>query len=184
MSGQAKAQQIEVVPKAELVKRLARYLEQQPESVRTADKLMRGLEAASLVLPIAGLITAIVLVVTGSASLNQSIPAAIFAVMGCFTPWMFLLGLHSVLIRAFPPVRYLMADQTEKSLGFFTGSTAVGMGVVIMVAALFSAAFCAMGAYAFFDPNILDILIPLIIVFSVGAGILGTYVRKRARQQR
>ena len=102
MSSQGKAQQIEVVPKAELVEKLARYLEQQPESVRAADKVMKGLEAVSLVLPIAGLITAIVLIVTGSASLNQSIPAAIFAVLGCFTPWMFLLGLHSVLIRAFP----------------------------------------------------------------------------------
>jgi hypothetical protein len=182
MSGQAKA--IEVVPKEELVKRLARYLEQQPESVRAADKVMKGLEAASLVLPIAGLITAIVLIVTGSASLNQSIPASIFAVMGCFTPWMFLLGLHSVLIRAFPPVRYLMAEQTEKSLGFFTGSTAVGMGVFIIVAALFFAACCAMGAYAFFNPNILDILIPVIIVFSVGSGVLGTWLRKRARQLR
>jgi hypothetical protein len=184
MSSQTKVQQIEVVPKGELVKRWARYLEQQPDSVRASDKLMKGLEAASLLLPIAGLVTAIVLIVTGSTSLNQSIPAAIFAVMGCFTPWMFLLGLHSVLIRAFPPVRYLMADQTPKSLGFFTGSTAVGMGVFLMVAALFSAAFCAMGAYAFFNPNILDILIPLIIVFSVGTGVLGTLIRKRARQQR
>jgi len=184
MSSQVGAQQIEVVPKEEMVKRLARYLEQQPESVRASDKLMKGLEMASLILPIAGLVTAIVLIVTGSASLNQSIPAAVFAVMGCFTPWMFLLGLHSVLIRAFPPVRYLMAEQTEKSLGFFTGSTAVGMGVIIMVAALFSAAFCAMGAYAFFNPDILEILIPAIIVFSVGSGILGTLVRKRARQLR
>ena len=184
MSSQGKAQQIEVVPKEELVKKSARYLEQQPESVRAADKVMKSLEAVSLVLPLAGLITAIVLIVTGSASLNQSIPAAIFAVMGCFTPWMFLLGLHSVLIRAFPPVRYLMADQTPKSLGFFTGSTAVGMGVFLMAAALFSAAFCAMGAYAFFNPNILDILIPLIVVFAVGTGVLGTLIRKRARQQR
>ena len=180
MSGQAKAQQIEVVPKEELVKRLARYLEQQPESVRASDKVMKGLEAASLVLPVAGLVTAVVLVVTGSASLNQSIPAAVFAVMGCLAPWIFLLGLHSVLIRAFPPVRYLMADQTEKSLGFFTGTEAVGMGVFIVVAALFFAACCAMGAYAFFNPNILDILIPVIIVFSVGGGILGTWFRKRA----
>ena len=184
MSSQVKAQQIEVVPKEEMVKRLARYLEQQPESVRASDKLMKGLEMASLILPIAGLVTAVVLIVTGSASLNQSIPAAVFAVMGCMAPWIFLIGLHTIVIRAFPPVRYLMAEQTEKSLGFFTGNEAVGMGVFIMVAALFFAACCAMGAYAFFNPDILDILIPVIIVFSVGAGISGTYVRRRARQQR
>ena len=180
MSGQAKAQQIEVVPKEELVKKLARYLEQQPESVRAADKVMKALEAASLVLPIAGLITAIVLIVTGSASLNQSIPAAVFAVMGCMAPWIFLIGLHTIVIRAFPPVRYLMAEQTEKSLGFFTGNEAVGMGVFIMVAALFFAACCAMGAYAFFNPDILEILIPVIIIFSVGTGLCGAWLRKRA----
>jgi len=121
-----------------------------------------------------------VVVATSSASLSKSIPAAVFAVWGCFALWIFLIGLHSVVIRAFPPVRYVMAAQTKKSPGFFTGSTAVGMGVFIMVAALVFAACCAMGAYAFFNPDILEILIPVIIVFSVGTGLCGTWLRKRA----
>ena len=119
-------------------------------------------------------------VATSSASLSKSIPAAVFAVWGCFALWIFLIGLHSVVIRAFPPVRYVMAAQTKKSPGFFTGSTAVGMGVFIMVAALVFAACCAMGAYAFFNPDILEILIPVIIVFSVGTGLCGAWLRKRA----
>jgi hypothetical protein len=53
------------------------------------------------------------------------------------------------------------------------------MGVFIMVAALVFAACCAMGGYAFFNPNILNILIPVIIAFSVGSGLCGTWLRKR-----
>jgi hypothetical protein len=179
MSNQVKAQQVEVVSKEEMVGRLAHYLEQQPESVRASDKLMKRLEVASLILPLAALVVAIVRIATSSASLAKSIPAAVFAVWGCFALWMFLVGLHSVVIRAFPPVWYLMAAQAKKSPGFFTGGEAVGIGVFIMLAALVFAACCAMGAYAFFDPNILSILIPVIIVFSVATGLGSTWLRKR-----
>ena len=180
MSNLAGVQQAAVVSKEEMVDRLARHLEQQPESVRASDKLMKRLELASLILPLAALVAAIVLVATSSASLSESIPAAVFGVWGCLAPCIFLIGLHSVVIRAFPPVRTLMAAQAKTSPGFFTGSTAVGMGVFIMVAALVFAVCCAMGAYAFFNPDILDILIPVIIVFSVGSGLCGTWLRKRA----
>jgi hypothetical protein len=179
MSNLAGVQQAAVVSKEEMVDRLARHLTRQPESVRASDKLMKSLEVASLILPLAALVAAIVLIATSSASLSESIPAAVFGVWGCLAPCIFLIGLHSIIIRAFPPVRYLMAAQTKKSPGFFTGSTAVGMGVFIMVAALVFAACCAMGAYAFFNPNILSILIPVIIVFSVGSGLCGTWLRKR-----
>jgi hypothetical protein len=180
MSNLAGLQQAAVVSKEEMVGQLAHYLEQQPESVRASDKLMKRLELASLILPLAALLAAIVLIVTGSASLAKSIPAAVFAVWGCFAPCLFLIGLHSAVIRAFPPVRFLVAAESKKSPGFFTGSEAVGMGVFIMVAALVFAACCAMGAYAFFNPDILEILIPVIIVFSVGTGLCSTWLRKRA----
>ena len=87
--------------------------------------------------------------------------------------------LHVIVIRAFPPIRALMAEQTSKSRGFFTGPEAVWIGAFIMVAAVCFAAFCAMGAYAFFDPNILRILIPAIIVFSIGSGVASTLIRKK-----
>lgn len=177
----AVVQKVAVVSREEMVGRLAHYIEQQPEPVRAIDQLMKRLEAASLVLPLVGLVAAIVLVVTSGASLGRSIPAAVFAVFGCFALWVFLLGLHSVVIRAFPPVRALMAAQSEKSRGFFTGSEAVGMGVFIMVAGLVFAAFCAMGGYAFFNPRILNVLIPAIIVFSIATGLCGTWLRMRAR---
>ncbi len=179
MSG-AVVQKAAVVSKEEMVGRLARHLEQQPETVRASDRLMKRLEVASLVLPLAGLVAAIALVVTSGASLGKSIPAAVFGVWGCFALGIFLLGLHSVAIRAFPPVRYLIAAQNDKSPGFFTGAQAVGMGVFIMVAALVFAACCAMGAYAFFNPYILKVLIPVIIVFSIGTGLCSTWLRKRA----
>jgi hypothetical protein len=181
MSSQATVQQAVVVSKEEMVGRLARHLEEQSEPVRASDRLMKGLEVASLALPLAGLVAAIVLIITGGASLGKSIPAAVFGVWGCFALCLFLVGLHTVVIRAFPPIRVLMAEQTQKSWGFFTGSEAVGIGIFIMVAAVFFAACCAMGAYAFFDPNILEILIPVIIVFSIGTGLGSTWLRKRSR---
>lgn len=181
MSG-AVDQKTAVVSRKEMVGRLAHYLEQQPEPVRASDRLMKRLEAASLVLPLAGLVAAITLVVTSGTGLGRSIPAAVFGVWGCFALWIFLLGLHSVAMRAFPPVGYLIAAQTEKSPGFFTGGQAVGMGVFIMVAALVFAACCAMGACAFFNPTILKVLIPVIVVFSIGTGLCSTWLRKRASQ--
>jgi len=177
---EAVVRKAEVVSREEMVGRLARYLEQQPESVRASDKLMKRLEVASLILPLAGLVAAIVLIVTSGASLGKSIPAAVFGVWGCFALCVFLVGLHSVVIRAFPPIRPLMAAQTERSRGLFTGSEAVGMGVFIMVATVFFGACCAMGGYAFFNPDILKVLVPVIIVFSVGSGLGGTWLRKRA----
>ena len=181
MSNPMVVQRAAVVSKEEMVDRLAHHLQQQPEPVRASDKLMKRLEVVSLILPIAALVVAIVLIATSSASLSESIPAAFFWVWGCLAVCIFLIGLHSVIIKAFPPVPFLMTAQTKKSLGFFTGSEAVGTGVFIMVAALVFAACCAMGGYAFFNPDILNILIPVIIVFSVGSGLMGTLLRKRMR---
>jgi hypothetical protein len=74
-----------------------------------------------------------------------------------------------------------MTAQTKKSRAFFTGSEAVGIGVFIMLTALAFAAFCIMGGYAFFNQDILRILIPAIIVFAVGSGLMGTWMRRRGR---
>jgi hypothetical protein len=179
MSNAVDLRQAVVISEEEMAGRLVRHLEQQPESVQAADKLLRRLEVASLILPVAAMVAAIVLVATSGASLEKSIPAAVFGVWGFFAPCIFLIGLHSILIRAFPPVRFLLTAQTTKDLGFMTESKAVGAGVYIVVAALVFAACCAMGAYAFFNPNILEILIPVIIVFSVSSGLCGTWLRKR-----
>jgi len=179
MASQASVRQATAVSKQELVGRLAHYLEQQPESVRASDKLMKRLEVASLFLPAAALVAAIVLITTSGASLSESIPAAVFAVWGCCALWILLIGVHSIVIRAFPPVPYLMASQTKTRPGFYTGSTAVGMGAFIIVAGLVFAACCAMGAYAFFDQEILKVLIPVIIVYSVASGLCGTWIRKQ-----
>ena len=179
MSNALSVQKAAVVSKEEMVDRLARHLEQQPNSVQASDKLLKRLEVASLVLPVAALVAAIVLIATSGASLEKSLPAAVFGVWGFFAPCIFLIGLHSIIIRAFPPVRFLMAAEAKNSLGFLTESKAVGAGVYIMLAALVFAACCAMGAYAFFDQSILSILIPVIIVFSVGSGLCGTWLRKR-----
>jgi hypothetical protein len=179
MSNVVSVQKSAVVSKEEMVGRLARHLEQQPESVQASDKLLKRLEVASLILPVAALVAAIALIATSGASLSESIPAAVFGVWGFFAPCIFLIGLHTIITRAFPPVRFLLTAQTTKDLGFLTESKAVGAGVYIIVAALVFAACCTMGAYAFFDQSILSVLIPVIIVFSVGSGLCGTWLRKQ-----
>ena len=63
--------------------------------------------------------------------------------------------------------------------GFYTGQPAVRWGVFAMVGAAVSAALWGMGAYAFLNPDILTVLIPCIIVFSVGLGLWGTWLQKQ-----
>ena len=107
--------------------------------------------------------------------------AALFAIPASFALYLFLVGLHSVLIQAVPPVEYLLWQVTKIKgfSGFSTGPAAVGLGVFVMLAAVADAALWGMGAYAFLNPDILKVLIPCIIIFTVGLGLLSSWGRKR-----
>ena len=48
-----------------------------------------------------------------------------------------------------------------------------------MVAAVADVALWGMGAYAFFNPDIFNILVPCIIVYSIGAGLWASWFRKQ-----
>jgi hypothetical protein len=182
MSNQVSVQQAAVVSKEEMVMRLARHLEQQPESTRASHRLMKRLEVASLALPAAAVVAAVV-VIAHSASLPAGASAAaLFAIPATFGLYLFLVGLHSALVQAIPPVDYLLwqvATTTRGFSGFATGSAAVGLGVFLMLAAVVDAVLWGMGVYAFLNPDILEVLIPCIIVSSVALGLLGTWGRKR-----
>lgn len=181
MTMQTSAQKAPDVQKDERTQPLARYLEQQPNSVRSTHKLMQGLQLASLLLPAAAVVVAIVVIVDNASLPSGAIPAALFAIPATFGLWIFLFGLHAVLIKAFPPLVFMVGRLKGPNgpLGFATGRLAVRWGVFVMVVALVDIALWGMGAYAFFNPDILTILIPCIIVCSIGIGLARSWLRKQ-----
>jgi hypothetical protein len=178
---QTSAQRAPDVLKEERAKQLAHYLEQQPESVRSAHKLMKGLEVASLLLPVAAVIAAIAVIAKSASLAEGAIPAALFAIPASFGLWILLVGVHAVLIKAFPPSEFMVKGMKSGSgpLGLRTGRLGVRWGVFTMAAAAADVALWGMGAYAFLNPDILKILVPCIIVYSIGAGLWGSWLRKQ-----
>ena len=134
MSG-AVVQKAAVVSKEEMVGRLARHLEQQPESVRASDRLMKRLEVASLILPLAAVVAAIVVIARQRQPARGRHPGGAVRHPACLSLLPVLRGAAHVLIRAFPPVR-VSDGGADQGQGFFTGRGAVGMGVYVMVGAL------------------------------------------------
>jgi hypothetical protein len=177
MSSQVNVQQLAVLSREEMQAQLVRHLKQQPESKQASHNLMKRLETASLILPLAAVVVAIVVIARSASLPSGAIPAALFAIPATLAPYLFLMGVHVVTIQAFPPVEYLLREQT-RTQGFFTGSAAVGLGVYVLVFAPLDLVLWSMGAYAFINPDILHVLIPCIIISSIGLGLLGTWGRK------
>ena len=90
-------------------------------------------------------------------------------------PW-----LQSNRIRAFPPLE-LLGGRLLTPEGLYTGRLAVWWGVLIMLAALGAGALWGMGAYAFLNPDILTVLIPCIIVGTVGFAIAAGWLLRQGR---
>src|SRR3990172_11411022 len=83
------------------------YMEQQSESMQTFHSWMGRLEVASLGIGIAAFIAAVVITIN---HVNKVPVNAIWAVSSivpaCFiSPFGFLLGLHTAILRACPPIR-------------------------------------------------------------------------------
>ena len=146
------------------------YMEQQSEAMQTFHRWMERLEVASLGIGVAAFITAVVITINHVNKVpGNAIWAVWFIVPACFiSPFGFLLGLHTAILRACLPIR-----MNVERKAFLTGLPAVGLGWVMMVGSLVTAAYWGMGAYAFINPDILDILIPSIVLPLVGLGILG-----------
>jgi hypothetical protein len=184
MTQPANVQEAAVASTQEVVKQLARHLEQQTESVRASHKLIKRLQVASLILPVAAVVVAVVVIASSANFSKAAIPAALFAIPASFALWLLLVGVHSVIIKAFPPLEFLVKGMKGMSgpLGLYTGQPAVRWGVFVMVAAVAGGALWGMGAYAFINPDILNILIPCIIVVLIGAGLWASWLQKQNRK--
>lgn len=154
---------------------LAEYLAQAPASTQSAHKWMKRVDAAGLGIVIAAFVVALY----GSfswASVNPSmIPIAWFFFAACGSLMAMLLGLHAILIRAFPPV--ILPGKAQK---FVSGSWAAWIGAASIVGGLILAVLWVMFAYstatfnlAMIAPlmNILGIVVSIGIVLSIAVAI-------------
>ena len=142
---------------------LAQYLEQQSESVRKFDKVMKVLELGGLAV-VAGYLAWAIYV-----SINWSVQREIAAVWIAFPVSLVILlvlvDIHAAGLGAFPPVIVPGGPQE-----FVTGSKAVGTGLGLAVTILIVGTFWGGFAYGIWTEN-LAMLMPLVGVVAAVVGV-------------
>ena len=155
----------------QLKAQLADYLAQAPESTRSANTWMKRVDAAGLGIVIAAFGVALYGSFTWANVNPTMIPVAWFFFATCCSLFVMLLGLHAILIRAYPPV--ILPGKAQK---FVIGSAAVWTGAASIVGGLILAALWVAFAYstATFDlamiaplTNALGIVVSIGIVLSI-----------------
>ena len=160
---------------------LAQHLAQQPQSRRTFDKLMKGLEMASLAF-IAGYL-AWAIYVSFSWGTPQQIVAVWFALPVSVVALLVLVGVHAAGVKAFFPI-ILPGGPQE----FVTGSKAVASGVGLAVTSLVVGAFWGAFAWGIWTANwalleplshILGVVVGVGVVLAVVSDLYKRFLRSR-----
>ena len=164
------AANIQTVPTKKEAKELLKqqideYLAAQPESMQKFHKWMKGLDVAGVVLIAAAFILAMYLSINWKAVNPSLIPVAWFLFAISASPLMVLVGIHSLVLRAFPPV--ILPGKTQT---FVTGNKAIWYGAGTILISLVVAAFWGMFAYATWTSN-WAMLNPLIRILTSVMGI-------------
>ena len=165
--------------KEQLKLQLTKYVAEQPETMQAFHRLMKDLEIASLGFVAALFILALYISIDWTSVPPQAIPTAWFAFVGSFSLTILLVGLHAIILRAFPPVGGLQYSMVHgyspirvpgKQSKFVTGREAVikGWGVVLM--GVFVGAFWAVFAFASWTVN-MAILTPMITILATVLGV-------------
>jgi len=169
-------------PVQNLRSQLAEYVAQQPASKQTFHKWMRIAEVASLAIPVAVFAVALYVSINWKAVPQTAIPTAWLCLPASVTPFLIIVGVHAVGLRAFPPTGLLgnplrvaypiPGGQVSKMLPLRVGRQALVWGWGLVVMALISGAFWGVFAYAAWTVN-LAMLEPLIRILAsvVGVGI-------------
>lgn len=152
--------------RAYLKAQLAEYLAGQPESIRSTHKWMKRVDAAGLGIVVATFAIALYGSFTWASVNPTMIPIAWFALATSLSLMAVLLGLHAILIRAFPPV--ILPGKTQKLV---SGSMAVRTGGASIIGGLFLAGIWIGFAYSTATFN-LAMLVPLINVLGVVMSIV------------
>jgi hypothetical protein len=147
--------------RATLKAQLAEYLAQVPESTQSTHKWMKRADAAGMGIVIAAFAVALY----GSfawASVNPTmIPVTWFAFATYLSLMVVLLGLHAILIRAYPPI--ILPVKVQK---FVSGLGLVWIGVASIVGGLIMAALWVMFAYSTATYN-LGMIAPLVNILGI-----------------
>ena len=166
--------------KRDLGAQIADYVAQQPENIQAWHRRMKRLEVGSLGLIVAAFIAALYVSFNWSRFGGATIAAAWFAFPASVSPVLFLIGLHTVILRAYPPI-----VQLGENKGFRTGRQVSGQGWGMMIVAVISAAFCGLVAYLIWSGHLtaedflvaMDILGPVVGVGVAIAVIVSLYRR-------
>lgn len=180
---------IEAEPKQTLRSQLAEYVSQQPASKQTFHKWMGILEVASLAIPVGVFAIALYLSFRWTVVPTNAIPVAWFCVPLSFTPFLILVGLHAIVLQAFPPNSLMgktlgvyppPAGQLGKKLQFRVGRQAVLWGWGLIVTALIAAVFWGAFVWAVWSVDmtmisalvqVLGVLLTVGIVVSIAMSV-------------
>jgi hypothetical protein len=125
----------------------------------------------------------------------KTIPAAWLALPGSFSLTLILLGLHSIILKAFPTGTWMHDlslqtafpfSPTEKNEQFISGREAVGRGWVFVLMGLLLGGFWGLFVYATWSANwamLKPLITVLSIAFSAGLviGLILTTIQKLSK---
>jgi len=165
---------------------LAEYVAQQPAAKRSFHRWMRMVELASLAIPIVVFIVALYVSINWQTVPQVAIPTAWLCLPASVTPFLILVGVHAIVLRAFPPtgllgnplrVAYPIPGGQVDKMPLRVGRWALGWGWGLVVLALISGVFWGLFAYAAWTVN-LAMLEPLIRILAsvLGIGIAASIV--------
>jgi len=144
---------------------LAEYLAGQPESTQTVHKWMKRVDVAGLGIVVAAFALALYGSFTWPSVNPTMIPVAWFFFATCLSLMTILLGLHAILIRAYPPV--ILPGRSQK---FVSGVTAIWTGIASIVGGSVMAGLWIAFAYSTATFN-LAMIVPLINVLGIVVSI-------------
>lgn len=163
---------IEKGVREQLKLQLAEYLAQQPASTQSAHKWMKRADAAGMGIVIAAFAVALYGSFAWASANPTMIPVSWFFFATCLSLMVVLLGLHAILIRAYPPI--ILPGKVQK---FVSGLGAVWIGVASIVGGLIMAVLWVMFAYSTATYN-LAMIAPLVNILGIfmSAVIVGSFV--------
>ena len=157
------------VQQEETGSQLARHLEEQPASIQTAHKLMLALEAVVAILYIGLLIVAVYVSVTWKTHGELAVPRWWMASQVSAALFLVILGLHSVIVKAYSPFPSLGGKESK-----VTGRKAVRQGwMLIGLGLLWAAAWGGMYlGIVLSGAEPLQVFIPFVVALGMGMGVI------------
>jgi hypothetical protein len=152
--------------KPDLRAQLAEYLAHQPESTQNSHRWMKRLEMAGIGIIVAAFIAAMYVSINWKSVSPMVIPIAWFFFAASVTPTIVLVGIHTLILGAFPPIVLLGKKQK-----FVTGRAAAGNGWGLILGGVIGAAFWGLIAYAVGTFNV-TMLEPLINILGVALSVV------------